>query len=321
MDTSIPQNVSQFTFDFDALSDQPVDDVVLLISAFPSQKQKFCSGCKQWFSIDHFGKQSSSKDGLRRICKSCRHDEYLEHSKEIIQKHRETFLAKSSDEQRAIRVLQNRQYRERALKKRQDGMCSKCLARPAESGFLCKRCQAYQEQYGNELRDQVIAAYGGKCAFCSESHPAFLSVDHINNDGAEHRRITGGGHRLYLWLRKNGFPREGFQLLCSNCNWRKHVGRQSSEKTHIMIWHDNLRRETLTAYRGKCVCCGESHADILTIDHVNNDGNDHRRQVGTGSAFYSWLRKQGFPQDGRFQVLCFNCNRAKYYYGVCPHQQ
>lgn len=44
------------------------------------------------------------------------------------------------------------------------------------------------------LRAEVIAAYGGRCACCGEATPEFLSIDHVNNDGAQHRReINGGG--------------------------------------------------------------------------------------------------------------------------------
>lgn len=41
--------------------------------------------------------------------------------------------------------------------------------------------------YARRLKLEVLAGYGGKCICCGETHPAFLTVDHINNDGAEHR--------------------------------------------------------------------------------------------------------------------------------------
>jgi hypothetical protein len=86
-----------------------------------------------------------------------------------------------------------------------------------------------------------------------------------------------------------------------------------------------LRLEVLEAYGNKCACCGEEHPDFLTIDHINNDGAAHRRELfgdsrGVGSyEFYLWLKREGFPKDN-FQCLCMNCNWAKGKYGVCPHQ-
>jgi hypothetical protein len=81
-----------------------------------------------------------------------------------------------------------------------------------------------------------------------------------------------------------------------------------------------LRQDALDAYGNKCACCGEATPEFLGIDHVNNDGEAHRAELkGYGRSIYRWLRMQGFPQDGRFQLLCHNCNVAKGCYGGCPH--
>lgn len=78
------------------------------------------------------------------------------------------------------------------------------------------------------------------------------------------------------------------------------------------------RERAIAAYGGRCACCGETQFEFLGIDHVHNDGAQHRRDIGTRS-IYPWLEKHGFPQDGRFQVLCHNCNMAKQHVGECPH--
>ena len=308
---------TQCTFDFDALSDQPIEDHTVRINSSPFQKQKYCPkckqwlpatteywhkskmhkgglnsrcktcvhnyyvanshhlcirccahtaihdrlceecyqqkqdnpdlkycpNCKQWLPTDLFGKNRSTKDGLRRICQSCRHNVYCAHSDEICERQREYYLTRSPEEKAKIRARENRRRNERSVKERQAGMCSKCLARPAESGrVVCNRCYDYQKQYTDELRAQVFASYGGVCIQCGESHPAFLSIDHINSDGAEHRRAVGSGHRLYMWLRKKVFPQEDFQLLCANCNWRKHISNQSKKSSRMKIWYANLRQ-------------------------------------------------------------------------------
>ena len=72
------------------------------------------------------------------------------------------------------------------------------------------------------LRHEAIMAYGGyRCACCGEGEPMFLTLDHINNDGARDRREPGLYMKRLLSLRKRGYPR-GFQVLCSNCNHGKH---------------------------------------------------------------------------------------------------
>ena len=44
-------------------------------------------------------------------------------------------------------------------------------------------------RYRHKLRADAIEAYGSKCSCCGESESRFLTFDHINNDGAEHRRV------------------------------------------------------------------------------------------------------------------------------------
>lgn len=278
-----------------------------------------CATCDQWLSVDYFDKHGTSKSGFRSFCKSCRHDEYAANSEEILQKQYDAYHSQTPEERREFLDRQNEYRNDRSMREREAGKCSKCLARPAEIGRLCKPCHDYQERYADKLRDEVFSVYGNSCAVCGESHPAFLAIDHIDNNGADHRRETGNGHRFYQWLRNNGFP-DGYQVLCHNHNWLKHLDQKSGEKTSMQIWHANLRKETFDAYGGRCACCGEDQLEVLTIDHVNNDGAEHRKITGAGSRFYAWLRKEGFPQDGRFQILCFNCNIAKKIYGTCPHQ-
>jgi len=63
-----------------------------------------------------------------------------------------------------------------------------------------------------------MAAYGGSvCACCGETDIRFLTIDHVDGDGAQHRKLIGGGGNTYKWLRQNGYP-SGFQVLCYNCN-------------------------------------------------------------------------------------------------------
>ena len=79
-------------------------------------------------------------------------------------------------------------------------------------------CQTQRERNAR-YRAEMIAAYGGRCMCCGESEETFLTVDHVNNDGHRYRGQTvRGGTGLCNWLRKFGYPKDGFQLLCWNCN-------------------------------------------------------------------------------------------------------
>ncbi len=76
--------------------------------------------------------------------------------------------------------------------------------------------------YRQRVREQLINAYGGICACCSEPESRFLTIDHIYNDGsAERKTIDHTGYGLYYRLKREGFPRDRYQLLCMNCNFGK----------------------------------------------------------------------------------------------------
>lgn len=81
---------------------------------------------------------------------------------------------------------------------------------------------AYLKQYRQEtklrLKQEVVAAYGGCCVCCGESRIEFMTVHHINGGGAQHRKVVGIGHTFYAWLRRQGYPKDQFRILCYNCN-------------------------------------------------------------------------------------------------------
>ncbi len=107
------------------------------------------------------------------------------------------------------------------------GTCKRC-GEPSEDTY-CPGCEVIKSAQGKRCRlklwKHVFGHYGEKCVCCGEAEPLFLTIDHVNNDGAAHRRSMpdgrySTGERMYRWLRDNGFP-EGFQTLCMNCNLGK----------------------------------------------------------------------------------------------------
>src|SRR5271157_2659886 len=77
-------------------------------------------------------------------------------------------------------------------------------------------------------------------------------------------------------------------------------------------WKEALKVEVFTHYGDGRLCClwegcTVDDPDMLTLDHIKDNGAEHRRKMGTASAgtgFYSKLRKAGFPQG--YQTLCWN---------------
>jgi len=99
---------------------------------------------------------------------------------------------------------------------------------------------------------------------------------------------------------------------------------ERNKEKHDAATKENYRRvraDVIEAYGGKCVCCGEGTPEFLGIDHIFCDGGKERRERGlSGATLYRELRRNGYPKD-RYQLLCHNCNQAKGYYRVCPHER
>lgn len=196
--------------------------------------------------------------------------------------------------------------------------------------------------YDKRIRAEALQVYGGRCFCCGEDRPPFLCLDHINNDGAEHRRqlkatgkMTGNFTRA---LKALGWPNDPpLQVACWNCNMTKltrggcpHTGfRVDASKEHRRTRHRHkLRTDAMAAYGGKCACCGEDEIEFLVLDHVNHDGGLHREQLKEtlsgkaqgGVTLYQHLKNLGWPDEG-LQTLCANCNGAKRSDSNCPHQE
>jgi hypothetical protein len=78
-----------------------------------------------------------------------------------------------------------------------------------------------------------------------------------------------------------------------------------------------LKLDALTYYgkNGRLQCCwhncDETDVDVLTLDHINDDGGRGRRdrEHGSGHKIYNWLRTENYP-DG-YQTLCANHQMKK----------
>jgi hypothetical protein len=159
---------------------------------------KTCSNCKAKLSTSEFRPDTQYPHRLESRCKRC-------HSKAS---------AKS-----------NRKFR---LKRMSAGLCISCRA-PANGGRRrCDVCRARAARRtvnaAAKLRRNVLEAYGGRCTCCGLEDMDFLSLDHVNNDGAEERQLLRSqglptkGPAFYRWPARNAYPQD-LQVLCFNRNF------------------------------------------------------------------------------------------------------
>lgn len=104
----------------------------------------------------------------------------------------------------------------------------------------------------------------------------------------------------------------------SRASYRNHA---EERRAYAVAYRAKLKEELFAAYTDYCNCCGEKERAFLTLEHSNRDGKHHRLTVGhTLARQIVDLRKRGWPKEG-YEILCFNCNRASWELGVCPHRQ
>jgi len=159
---------------------------------------KRCTKCKEIKTLSEFYANKSRKDGKTSNCKLCMKEYRAERRDYYTGKHRE-WTAQNRDHVNAY----NRDW----VKTRDDAY------REAK--------RRYNRDLAREAHREALRAYGGFCACCGEAEVQFLQIDHVDNDGADHRRSIKGV-RLGPWLKRRGYP-EGFQVLCANCNFAKHT--------------------------------------------------------------------------------------------------
>ena len=114
--------------------------------------------------------------------------------------------------------------------------CKTCFIQRTHDNRLKRldAARAHDAAYGKVkrafIKEAVFKAYGGwQCACCGETEQLFLTLDHINNNGAEDRRAIGGkqtsaGYVTYRYLYARNFP-PGYQVLCSNCQHGKRMNK------------------------------------------------------------------------------------------------
>ncbi len=93
---------------------------------------------------------------------------------------------------------------------------------------------------------------------------------------------------------------------------------KNNENQYILV---NSLLEQYKSTILKCACCGEKYIEFLTIDHINNNGSEHRKSIGVnkfGTGMHLHLFRNGFIASN-YQILCLNCNSSLGNRGYCPH--
>lgn len=127
-------------------------------------------------------------------------------------------------------------------------------------------------------------------------------------------------YRKKYWQKRKAELSEYFkQYYQDNKEWMIEYAKEwyKGKRNHVSMYRKErnlkIKLNTLTHYgNGKCACvkCGENRLACLSLDHIDGNGAEHRREIGrTAIALYFWLIKNDFPEG--YQTLCMNCQFVK----------
>lgn len=102
------------------------------------------------------------------------------------------------------------------------GTCKDC--RNAKNAVWAAANPALRAAAASQRRLRALRIYSAtpepSCACCGEGTLAFLTFEHIDGGGRQHRKETGGGGFI-SWLLAERRP--GIEVLCMNCNHGRRV--------------------------------------------------------------------------------------------------
>lgn len=290
-----------------------------------------CRLCGIQKLITEYSVVTKNKSGRDSRCKKCRNSEYL--------KNRDSKLAQAK-----VRYVENK---DSILKRSQDRYIENRVI--IRTNFREKRqrndsCRVKAREYKKNRKEQAYSKLGGFCVGCKEDDIRVLCVDHIYDDGSSERHRGTGLVGVYGLIIAGS---DRYQLLCYNCNLKKQIKRElvygsvgilkrcvtcnldldsGFFKNHSgcsdgryyecrKCVSDRLMIFKIQALnklgQARCRTCGIQDIDVLSVDHINEDGHRTRLQDGIGSVLYRQIVSNKVDLT-RFQVLCLNCNLYKH---------
>lgn len=172
----------------------------------------------------------------------------------------------------------------------------------------------------DRIKISVYSKLGGcKCAICGDSELSHLTIDHINKNGSSERKKGLTGYTLLRAVEKGTLSNEqlfNLRILCWNHNKSRErdymdlpTEKQTTSQRHIhKLWKEAFN------FFGPCKTCGSDELKFLSINHINNDGANRRRNgEKQGPKLLSDFRKMGWPESLKeiYSLECFTCNCSR----------
>jgi hypothetical protein len=92
----------------------------------------------------------------------------------------------------------------------------------------CRQCAGKKQRA--KLRLEFLKEFGGKCSCCGETHPLFLTLEHIN--GQDHKASKATHFQLQIAKREK-WDKKKYECLCIACNWAKGIFGQCPHRSGV----------------------------------------------------------------------------------------
>lgn len=166
---------------------------------------KQCAKCQKVKPTNQFNKNKTEKDGFGRWCKMC------------LKKHRQKPSVKKHSS------IHQREYRQQPTAR--------------------EHIKTYLRGYHQRTKLSGLHLVGGTCcALCGCKEPIFLTIDHSDCNGKEHRKYVKGN--IYNWLiRATNAELNKWKLrvLCWNCQMATVHNNNEIVKTAITREHNRIK--------------------------------------------------------------------------------
>ena len=160
----------------------------------------------------------------------------------------------------------------------------------------------YQKKKRRELKAELIASRGGRCADCGYN-AAFAALEfHHRDAGSKEFQISKSGvSRTRLWAEA-----AKCDLLCANCHRVRHLATPVEGEPTAVTLRRERKTKAVLALGGACMGCGRAvHARLFEFHHLDAGTKDFA--ISADGILRSWQKIEA--ELSKCILLCANCHR------------
>lgn len=91
----------------------------------------------------------------------------------------------------------------------------------------------YKDRKYFDLKSKLVEYYG-PCYCCGETNIRFLSIDHINGGGRQHKKEFSSHYGVYEHIINSNFPEE-YRIACLNCNCGREIAGGTCPHEYMLM--------------------------------------------------------------------------------------